>query len=441
MSVLVVLIPAPHSAGTGPSPAAEPGMQPAAAAVWTGEWDWVLSADGATVSARGRGRAATLPAADSLVLVVDAAALAWHRVDMPRVAAPRLRAALDGMLEEALLEEPAQVHLAVEPGAAPGLPAWVAALRRDGLTAALAALEAAGRDADRVVPAWMPGPARQGHFSAPQRAEDAVRLAWSGPEGAVVLPLRGAGARALVGGDHGFAAVAAAASPAASPAAAGDAPPVRWSATPAAAAAAERWLGAPVPLVDEAECALRAAASGWDLRQFDLAPRRRGWRRAAALWRAWRGPGWRPVRVGLACLVAVQVLGVNAWAWQQQRAIAERLQAQQALLKSAHPQVRAVLDAPLQMQRETAALRARAGQAGEADLEAALAAAAQAWPQGVAPAQSLRFEPGRLVLAVGAWTEAQQRDFRERLRPSGWAVDAAAGRLTLTRAPASRAGS
>ena len=121
--------------------------------------------------------------------------------------------------------------------------------------------------------------------------------------------------------------------------------------------------------------------------------------------------------------------------------IARGQQAQQALLKSADPQVRAVLDAPLQMQRETATLRARAGQAGEADLEAALAAAAQAWPQGVPPAQSLRFEPGRLVLAVGAWTDAQQRDFRERLRPMGWAVDGAAGRLTLTRAPVSRAGS
>lgn len=435
MSVLAVLIPAQRAAGAGPSPAAEPGSQAPAAAALQEEWDWVLAADGATVSARGRGRAASLPAADSLVLVVDAAALAWHRVELPRVAVARLRAALDGVLEETLLEEPAQLHLALEPGAAPGQPAWVAVLRRDLLTAALAALEASGRDPDRVVPARTPGPERQGHFSAPGQAEDAVRLAWSGPDGAVVLPLRGAGARALVGCDSGFGTAAAALASGA------DAQPVRWSATPAAAAAAERWLGAPVPLIDEAELSLRAAVSGWELRQFDLAPRRRGWRRAAAWWRAWRGPGWRPVRVGLACLVAVQVLGLNAWAWQQQRAITERQQAQQAVLRSAHPQVRAVLDAPLQMQRETAALRARAGQAGEADLEAALAAAAQAWPQGVAPAQSLRFEPGRLVLAVGAWSEAQQRDFRERLRPLGWAVDGAAGRLTLTRTPASRTGS
>jgi general secretion pathway protein L len=127
---------------------------------------------------------------------------------------------------------------------------------------------------------------------------------------------------------------------------------------------------------------------------------------------------------------------LNAWAWQQQRAIAERQQAQQALLRSAHPQVRVVLDAPLQMQRETAVLRARAGQVGEADLEAALAAAAAAWPEGQPPAQGLRFETGRLVLTAAAWSEAQQRSFRERLRPQGWGVDFGAGRLTLTRAPA-----
>ena len=418
MSVLVVILPSRGAAGAGgpaPGPAREGEGAP------TPEWDWVLSADGQAVSARGRGRAATLPACDRLVLAVEPAALGWHRVELPRVAPARLRAALDGLLEEALLEEPAQLHLALEPGAAPGQAAWVAVLRRDLLAGALAALEAAGRDADRVVPLWPPGAARRGHFSAGDDSGGPACLEWSAPEGALALPLRGAAARALAG-------VAAE-------------PGVQWSASPAAAAAAERWLGAPVPLLDEGERALRAADSAWELRQFDLAPRRRGARRAAAVWRAWLGPTWRPVRLGLASLVALQVLGLNAWAWQQQRAIAERQQAQQALLRSAHPQVRVVIDAPLQMQRETALLRARAGQIGEADLEAALAAAAAAWPEGQPPVQGLRFETGRLVLTAAAWSEAQQRSFRERVRAQGWNTDFAAGRLTLTRAAAARSGS
>lgn len=417
MSVLVVLLPSRSAAGAG---ASAPGPAAGSVASAAEEWDWVLSAHGEGVGTRGRGRAATLPACDRLVLLVEPGVLAWQRVELPRVAPARLRAALDGLLEDALLEEPDALHLALEPGAAPGQAAWVAVLRRERLAGALAALEAAGREVDRVAPLWPPGPARRGHFSAGDDTGGQVRLDWSAPDGALALPLRGAAARALAG----------------SVAEPGVEPDVQWSASPAAAAAAERWLGAPVPLLDDAERALRAADSAWELRQFELAPRRRGALRAAAAWRAWLGPAWRPVRLGLASLVALQVLGLNAWAWQQQRAIAERQQTQQALLRSAYPQVRVVLDAPLQMQRETAVLRARAGQVGEADLEAALAAAAAAWPEGQPPAQGLRFEAGRLVLTAAAWSEAQQRSFRERLRPQGWSVDFGTGRLTLTRAPA-----
>jgi general secretion pathway protein L len=208
---------------------------------------------------------------------------------------------------------------------------------------------------------------------------------------------------------------------------------VQWSAQPAVVAAAERWLDAAVPLLGEAAVALRAADSPWDLRQFALAPRRRGTRRVAGAWRALRAPAWRPVRIGLVTLVALQVVGLNAWAWQQERALAQRRAEQVTLLREAHPQVRVVLDAPLQMQRETAALRAASGRVGEEDLESALAAAASAWPEGRGPATALQFAPGRLTLAVEGWRDADVAALRSRLRPSGWQVDAAGGRLTLTR--------
>lgn len=414
MSVLAVLLnparpPGADAPGPGPSPA---------------EWDWVLSADGTAVTARGRGGAVTLPAADTLVLVLQAALLSWHRVDLPKVPPPRLRAAIDGLLEDAWLDEPAQLHVALEPGAAPGRPTWVAALRRDALAPTVAALEAAGREVHRVVSACDPGPVPRGHFSLAGAGDGEARLTWSAPEGVVELPLRGTLAQNLRSQEADRSAAQA---------------PV-WTATPGSAAAAERWLGAPVAVLDEGARALQAAQSGWDLRQFDLAPRRRATRRASVAWRTFLGPAWRPVRIGLASLVALQVFGLNAWAWQQQRAIEQRKQAQSALLKSAHPQVRTVLDAPLQMQRETALLRARAGQVGEADLEAAWGAAATAWPEGAAPVQALRYEGGRLVLTVTPWSEPQQRAFRERLRAAGWAVDAAGSSVTMRRAAAGAGG-
>jgi general secretion pathway protein L len=96
--------------------------------------------------------------------------------------------------------------------------------------------------------------------------------------------------------------------------------------------------------------------------------------------------------------------------------------------------VRVVLDAPVQMQRETDVLRAAAGRPGESDLEAMLSAAALAWPEGRPPVETLRFEPGRLTVSASGWTEEQIEQFRRELRPGGWDVESAEGRLTLSRA-------
>jgi general secretion pathway protein L len=145
---------------------------------------------------------------------------------------------------------------------------------------------------------------------------------------------------------------------------------------------------------------------------------------------------WRPVRVGVAALVLVQLAGINGYAWQQQHAVAARRLAMDELLRAAHPGVRAVLDAPLQMQRETDRLRAAAGLPGDGDLESLLAAAAAAWPDGQGAVQTLRFEPGRLTLAAAGWAEPQLMQFRERLRSAGFGADFADGHATVVRAAA-----
>jgi general secretion pathway protein L len=212
--------------------------------------------------------------------------------------------------------------------------------------------------------------------------------------------------------------------------------PTLWTAEPAVAAPAERWLGASVAVQTDAERALQAVRSLWNLRQFDLAPRHRGARALRNALRQLLSPAWRPVRIGMATLLLLQVVGLNAWAWHERRALVEQRQAQEQLLRATFPNVRAVLDAPLQMRRETEVLRAAAGRAGDNDLEALLGAAASAWPDGLAPLQTLRFEPGRLTLAAPGWSEQQLSQFRDRLRPGGWAVESAAGRISLSRAAA-----
>ena len=137
--------------------------------------------------------------------------------------------------------------------------------------------------------------------------------------------------------------------------------------------------------------------------------------------------------LGLVMLAVVQLVGLNAEAWRQRHALAERRAEMTALFKSAHPQTPTVYDAPVQMQRETDALRAAAGRAGEADLEALLQAAASAWP-GQQPVQALNYEPGKLTLAAPGWNEAQFARMRETLAPAGWRVESGEGRVTLSRA-------
>jgi general secretion pathway protein L len=417
MSVLAILLPprerlAARHAGSDGSLGASGLKLPT-------DWSFVLSPDGRNVGQSGSTAAALLPKADHVVLVLAEADVSWHRIEVPKAPPARLRAALLGVMEEALLEDDEALHFALGDGATAGQQGWVAVTHRPRLAAALAALESGGLSVERVVAANMPvaapmGAAR-GHFFNPGSDPESVPwLALARPDGVACLRLNGALARALQP-DPGAA---------------------RFTATPATASAAERWLGAPVALLTDAERALEATQGATNLRQFDLAARHRGTRALREGAKRFFSAEWRPVRLGVAALLLVQLLGLNAYAWQQREAVAAKRLAMNELLTTTHPGVRAVLDAPLQMQRETERLRAAAGRPGDADLEALLGAAAAAWPDGQGPVQLLRFEAGRLTLVATGFGEPQMTQFRQRLGPTGFMAELAEGRVTVMRAPA-----
>ncbi len=384
------------------------------------EWAFAFSADGRTVAQQGQVAPALLPRADHVVLVLAEGDVSWHRVAVPKAPAARLRAALQGLMEEALLEDDETLHFALGAGVAPGQTGWVAVTHRPRLAAALAALEGAGLTVERVVAAAAPQAEPRGHFHLEAgdeaRPDAAPWLAFAGPEGALHLRVNGALARTLVP----------------------EGQPVRWTATPAAAAAAERWLGAPVALMADAERALEAVQGETNLRQFDLAARHRGTRALREAAKRLLSHEWRPVRFGLAALVLVQLVGLNVAAWKQGREIDARKQQMNQLLQAAHPGVRVVLKPPQQMQRENERLRAAAGRPGDADLETLLGAAAAAWPDGQGPVQTLRYEAGRLTLSAPGFGEPQMAQLRERLKGSGYGAEFAEGRVTVARAAAPR---
>ncbi len=415
MSIVVVQLPERQrlSARGGPPPE-EPSSRLGT------EYPYVTSSDGLLMTGQGACGAALLPKAATVVALLADTDVSWHRITLPKAPAARLRAALVGVLEEALLEDAEDVHLAVAPGATAGQPTWVAAVDRRWLRAELAALEKANVFVDRIVPASWPDDPPTGHFaetSASSGPDQGVLLHWAHADGVASIRLQGGLSRALIP----------------RPAPAG----TRWSATPGAVAAAEQWLGMPVNVMSRADRALQAARSLWDLRQFDLAQRTRGARALRDGLRKFASPRWRPVRWGLAALVVAQIAGLNLWAWHQRSTIEARQKAIQAAVRTAFPRVSDLdvqRDAAAVMQREVQTLRTLAGRPGDTDLEPMLLAAASAWPADRPPVDTLRYEGGRLTLSAPGWSEQQLGQFRSLLQGAGWQVDSNGAQLVVSRA-------
>jgi len=421
MSTLVVQIPQRqrlHASGSRGTPAEASGLGT--------EYQHVTSPDGLALEAQGHCAASLLPKATTVVAVLADADVSWHRITLPKAPPARLRAALGGLLEEALLEDADDVHLALAPAAISGQSTWVAAVSRRWLRAELAALEKADVFVDRVVPMSWPDDPPIGHFAETQvdpgspvhGIAHGIALNWAHPDGVASVRLQGGLARALV--------------PSPAPA------ETRWSATPGAAAAAEQWLGAPVRVMAPGQRLLQSARSLWNLRQFDLARRTRGGRALRDSARKLFSPDWRALRYGVAALAVAHIVGLNLWAWHQRDAIAMKQAAMQALVKTSYPNASALdiqRDAEAVLQREAQALRTLAGKPGDTDLEPMLQAAASAWPADRPAVDSLRFEPGRLTLSAPGWSGPQIDQFRSVLRPAGWQVEASEGRLVLSRAP------
>jgi len=329
----------------------------------------VISDEAARVMRHAEAPVALLPAAPGaeIVAVVPAHKLSWHRLKLPRgtlergyfqeKSAPRLRSVLEGLLEDRVLDEPAQLHFALEPQARAESPVWVAACDRAWLHAWLTLLEQAGRPVTRIVPELAPpaadAPAATLHVTG---TPDHPQLLHSGPGGVALLPLTAATAALLAGPDAGGAASVVA--------------------EPGVAALAEQHLQRPVTLQTRPQRAMAAAQSPWDLAQFDLLRTRRTRARkrlstlAATLLHA---PQWRAARWAALLLAAVNLAGLLGLAWKEQSAQAAKRSAIRDILTATFPDVRVIVDAPRQMDRALADLQRQSGSASHADLETMLA--------------------------------------------------------------------
>ena len=378
-----------------------------------GNYPYATSTDGQTPERHGVVAAHLLPPAGrgvETVALVPAALLSWQRVTLPKgvgAGSPRLRAVLAGLLEDRVLDEPEQLHFALAPDAAGGAEAWVAVCERAWLRAHLQALDAAGRPVLRIVPELAPdaGPLRL-HVVG-DAEQPLLLLAGDGVAGGVQsLPLNAATLALL-------------------PTAAqdeGDPEVPELLAEPAVAELAERWLQRPAGIRSAAQRALLASRSAWDLAQGELArsSRARAGRRLGTLWRdLLHAPSWRPLRWGVGLLLLVNLVGLNAYAWRE-RADLERRQALiRDTLTQTFPQVRVVVDAPVQMAREVALLRQTTGAASARDLEPTLAALGGVIDPAAVPT-GLEYAAGILRLRGLRWSADQLAAANDKLGALGY---------------------
>jgi general secretion pathway protein L len=337
---------------------------PLAAPGAAASYDYVRTHDGRTMTDHASVPLALLPAAErggEVIAVVPVGLLSWHLVELPKgvgMGSPRLRSILEGLLEDRLLDEPEQLHLALAPGAVAGGRAWVAVCDKQWLRGHLQALELAQRPVTRIVPEFSPatGPL---YLHAVGEA-DLPQLLVTGDvaAGVMLLPLNAA-ALTLI------------------PVTSESDEELQALAEPGVAALAEQVLQRKVGVMTRPQRWLEAARSPWDLAQFELvsSSRARTVKRLFSVLRElWQSPAWRPARWGAALLLLVNLVGLNAWAWKEQSALQARRAAIRDTLTQTFPHVRVVVDAPLQMEREVAALRQATGAASGRDLEAILAA-------------------------------------------------------------------
>ena len=348
----------------------------------------LLSANGKLLSA-GREQVALLPRGARVVAVVDALDASVMAVTLPAMAPTRLQAALSGALEDRLLQDAGQLHLAVGPLAEDGAVSLACAVPEAALQQAIADLTQAGQEPEQMVPEaalLAPGDALL------QTSDQGPRLLWRDLQGeAAWLPL-------ILAAD--------AAAPQALPLPV--TPEHLWVQDQAQPQLS--WLDLPPELtpatVNDAGWMARAAQSPWNLRQFDLAPKH-------ALSRGWAGvreqlstTAWRRVGVLLGVLAAVQLVGMNAEAFKlsrQEHALRQKLDVTAA---EALPGVPAILDARLQVQRALNDARLRTGRPGDGDLDVLMGRAIAVVPPGVVPT-ALKFSPGQLQLSLPGGAAAQ----------------------------------
>ena len=383
---------------------------PAELAHSAAEYLYIVSDDGQSAERSGQASATLLPASgrtNQVTAVIPVSRLSWHNITLPpglnvqsRRQQARVRAVLEGLLEEKLLDDASTLHLALD-SAPEGQSYWVAACDKPWLQSHLQLLESSGHVANRLVPEQWPSASAQLLLWGDNGNAQLSVTGLDGRGSLATLPLRA---------DASLLPPLLSRLPA-------DLPVL---AEPQLARAAEA-LQRPVNIFTAAQRLLQSASYTGDLAQFDLdlGGSTRARRRLLDAWQSVaKAPQWRAARWAAGIAIVAQLIGMNAWAFKENRAIAQRQQQAKQVLQTTFPHVPVIVDAPVQMQRELDMLRSNSGALSAADLEALLAASATI--SSMPNAKSLEYQDKQLRITGLDLNPEALSDAQQSLEASGY---------------------
>lgn len=313
------------------------------------------------------------------VVIVPAEGISWHAATLPvgmkLRGDARLQAVLQNQLEESLLSDISQAHVALAADAKPGVASIAAVCDQHWLSAWLRALEAAKLKVSRVLPEVSPEMLEaegfcvaHGHGTWVTAMRNGLPLTMAlAPEAAMLLP------------------------------------PMTYRALAGAYKEAVQSFGAEhAELINEDVYVEMLLRSRWDLAQHQLSmtPLERLRRKGKAFFEELlHAREWRATRFGLYALSLTCVVGLNVSAFMHQRALEKKEALVVQVAQQTFPQLRVILDAPLQMQRELQNLHVAAGILAPQDFQPMLAAAGAALQSQGGRPTSMEYTGAALLLS------------------------------------------
>lgn len=351
------------------------------------------------------------------ILMLPATALSWHQLSLPpktlgkgqawlKGQQPRLRSVLEGMLEDQVLEDPAQLHFALQPNAQDGHPVWLAICQRDWLRETLSLVRAAGYVIDSIIPELAPATDSSSTQACLCGEPENAYWLWNDASGVHQRPWQTHQPAPWTRGLH--------------------TPPQIVRAEAAMADLAATSLGQTPDIQSHAQRLQSQIATPWNLAQFDLALDT-SWdkRILTGLGQWWKAPKWRPLRWALVGLLFIQLIGLQLYVWRSQSILQQQRSAINRVLTETFPKTLVIVDAPAQMQKAVQALQQASGMVNSTDLEGLLSAWGQA-VQGSPAAQrayapsGLRYSNGQVeIINSRPWASDVSADLQPRLRSLG----------------------